>query len=254
MKHLPHMTTLVAALCAATTLAAQTIHEQKSNSRWSLQVEAGGGVFHGLTSSPSMSMRQVVPTLHLGTTYALDNGVHFGTEVGYLRLKWNDTGILDHTVTTPNYEVHGHLTTLTTRAARMDNRHNAHLYQVKVHANYDLMHRWPVRRLPQFHLWVGIGLGYIHAKAQETGIWAYKEDAISQTDQNLTIYSHAYVEHKSLNSYWNMLSMSVPIRVAYDICPHTSIYLKAEYQLITTGDIELPIGLFTTAIGWQFHF
>ena len=81
-----------------------------------------------------------------------------------------------------------------------------------------------------------------------------KEEAISQTNQQLTIYSHASVEHKSCNSYWNMLSMSVPIRVSYDLCPHTSIYLKAEYQLVTTGDIELPIGLFTTAIGWQFHF
>ena len=248
------MITLVAALCAATTLAAQTTNEQSPNSRWSIQVDAGGGLFHGLTSSHSMSTRLVGPTLHAGATYALNNGVNLGAEMGYLHLKWNDTGILEETSSTPDYEVNGHLTTLTTRAARMDDRHNAHLYQVKVHANYDLMHRWPIRKLPQFHLWAGIGLGYIHAKAQETAIWAYKEEAISQTNQQLTIYSHAAVEHKSCNSYWNMLSMSVPIRVSYDLCPHTSIYLKAEYQLVTTGDIELPIGLFTTAIGWQFHF
>lgn len=253
MKHLHTLIALVAVICSATGLRAQTSNALSGLSRWSVQVETGVGLFHGLTTSPSMSTRQVVPIWRLGGDYALHKELHLGGEVGYMRMKWNDTDILDRITSTPNYEVNGYLTTLTTRMARMDNRHNAHLYQLQVHANYDLMHRWPIQQLPQFHLFTGLGIGYIHAKAQEEGIWAYKEEAISQTDQNLTIYSHAYVEHKSQHSRWNALHLTIPVRAAYDLCPHMSLFAKAEYQLMLFKHSQAPRGIVTATLGLQYH-
>ena len=254
MKLLYTLITLVAALGAATTLQAQTLADKlPPDSRWSVHVETGGGLFHGLTTSPAMSSCRVESIWNLGADYQLPKGLHLGGEVGYMRMKWNDTDIVDQTSTIPNYEVNGYLTTLNTRSARMDNRHNARLYQLQLHADYDWMHRRSAQKHIPIHLFTGIGMGYIHAKAQEEGIWAYKEEAISQTDHNLTIYSHAYVEHVSKNSHWNALHLAIPVKAYYDLCPHLSIYAKAEYKVLIFKHSEAPQGLLTASIGLQFH-
>ena len=81
----------------------------------------------------------------------------------------------------------------------------------------------------------------------------YKEEAISQTDHNLTIYSHACVEHVSKNSHWNALHLAIPVKAYYDLCPHLSIYAKAEYKVLIFKHSEAPQGLLTASIGLQFH-
>lgn len=255
MKYLLHtLITLLAAGWAASALQAQSADGTRSLSRWSVQVETGGGLFHGLTTSPSMSRRYVGPTLNLGADYALRPWLRIGGEAGYMHLKWNDIEIQERISTTPNYEVNGCLATLTTRAARMDNRHRVHLYHLQAHADYDLTHLWPARKASPLHLRAGLGAGYLHARAQEEGIWAYKEEALSENDQQLTIYSHAYVEHKSRNNHWNALYLAPSLSAAYDLCPHLTLHVKAEYKLLAINHPEAPTGIATAAIGLQYRF
>ena len=66
-------------------------------------------------------------------------------------------------------------------------------------------------------------------------------------------YSHAYVEHVSKNSHWNALHLAIPVKAYYDLCPHLSIYAKAEYKVLFFKHSEAPRGLLTASIGLRFH-
>ena len=151
------LTLAVADLATAATLQAQTYNDTVRTHTWSVYIQGGGTLYHGMRGMDEIAKRKhIMPFGGVGVKYNIKPWVRLGLNLEYDMLRSTDKGMLS-TTTNKDYEIKDpstgktYPTTLETKMDRFQNRYTMQYAMADLNVDFNIMEFWHNRKAQQLN-------------------------------------------------------------------------------------------------------
>ena len=151
------LTLAVAVLATAATLQAQTYNDTVRTHTWSVYIQGGGTLYHGMRGMDEIAKRKhIMPFGGVGVKYNIKPWVRLGLNLEYDMLRSLDKGMLS-TTTNKDYEIKDpstgktYPTTLETKMDRFQNRYTMQYAMADLNVDFNIMEFWHNRKAQQLN-------------------------------------------------------------------------------------------------------
>lgn len=249
--------TLVAACLAATNVGARTNDTYNDSVRtktWSIYI---GGAVSGTSNYRGMDApthRNLQPEVFAGVRYYINPMWRLGLNLGWNSNKQYCGNILTSTKETPNFDIQGRTTTLTTNAARMQYNNAGNNYFADLNVDFNFLDLWHNRKAQKWNVWLGVGAGYMYSDVDNGQMWAYDENAIAQGEGYFNIYSHSYVDTKTYSHATHNLYVPASLSIEYDLSPCVTLGVRGQYKWLPLDHDFTPYGMWSAGVSLAYNF
>ena len=204
IMRIKRLTMAVAVLATAATLQAQTYNDTVRTHTWSVYIQGGGTLYHGMRGMDEIAKRKhIMPFGGVGVKYNIKPWVRLGLNLEYDMLRSTDKGMLS-TTTNKDYEIKDpstgktYPTTLETKMDRFQNRYTMQYAMADLNVDFNIMEFWHNRKAQQLNLWLGVGVGYLRGWSRNSTTYSFREMAVAKGEGYYNVYTHNY----DLSSRW----------------------------------------------------
>lgn len=243
--------TMVAAVMAtATALQAQTYNDTVRTHTWSVYVQGGGSLYHGMRGAEGSETRKPIsPFVGVGVKYNIKPWVRVGLNLEYDMLKSTGKLVSSYTIKDDSYVIKNPQDGKTypapkeTKVDILQDRYTMHYAMADLNADFNIMELWHNRKAQKWNIWLGVGVGYLHGWSRNTSSVSYSELAVAKSDTYYNVYSHNYLESSSVNEKVDALYIPASLSVEYDITSRWTIGAFGQYKYLPLNKCLTPKGM-----------
>ena len=260
----------VAVLATAATLQAQTYNDTVRTHTWSVYIQGGGTLYHGMRGMDEIAKRKhIMPFGGVGVKYNIKPWVRLGLNLEYDMLRSTDKGMLS-TTTNKDYEIKDpstgktYPTTLETKMDRFQNRYTMQYAMADLNVDFNFMEFWPARKAQWFNIWLGTGLGGTLARGNEYGMWinntktengtssSIGSDANISNDGTVTITGNVSTRNRHEN--FDKLYIPATLHIEADVSRRFTVGVKGEMDWLLNRKEVAPKHLIYALATVRYNF
>lgn len=253
---------MVAAIMAtATALQAQTYNDTVRTHTWSVYVQGGGSLYHGMRGAEGSETRKPIsPFVGVGVKYNIKPWVRVGLNLEYDMLKSTGKLVSSYTIKDDSYVIKNPQDGKTypapkeTKVDILQDRYTMHYAMADLNADFNIMELWHNRKAQKWNIWLGVGVGYLHGWSRNTSSVSYSELAVAKSDTYYNVYSHNYLESSSVNEKVDALYIPASLSVEYDITSRWTVGAFGQYKYLPLNKCLTPKGMINFGAVLRFNF
>lgn len=228
----------VAVLATAATLQAQTYNDTVRTHTWSVYIQGGGTLYHGMRGMDDIAKRKhIMPFGGVGVKYNIKPWVRLGLNLEYDMLRSTDKGMLS-TTTNKDYEIKDpstgktYPTTLETKMDRFQNRYTMQYAMADLNVDFNIMEFWHNRKAQQLNLWLGVGVGYLRGWSRNSTTFSCREMAVAKGEGYYNVYTHNYMKSHAFNEHVDAMYIPATLSLEYDLSSRWTAGVFGRYSYL----------------------
>lgn len=250
----------VAVLATAATLQAQTYNDTVRTHTWSVYIQGGGTLYHGMRGMDEIAKRKhIMPFGGVGVKYNIKPWVRLGLNLEYDMLRSLDKGMLS-TTTNRGYEIKDpstgktYPTTLETKMDRFQNRYTMQYAMADLNVDFNIMEFWHNRKAQQLNLWLGVGVGYLRGWSRNSTTFSYREMAVAKGEGYYNVYTHNYMKSHAFNDHVDAMYIPATLSLEYDLSSRWTAGVFGRYSYLPLNKDLTPKGMYSAGVVLRFNF
>ena len=250
----------VAVLATAATLQAQTYNDTVRTHTWSVYIQGGGTLYHGMRGMDEIAKRKhIMPFGGVGVKYNIKPWVRLGLNLEYDMLRSLDKGMLS-TTTNRGYEIKdpstgkNYPTTLETKMDRFQNRYTMQYAMADLNVDFNIMEFWHNRKAQQLNLWLGVGVGYLRGWSRNSTTFSYREMAVAKGEGYYNVYTHNYMKSHAFNEHVDAMYIPATLSLEYDLSSRWTAGVFGRYSYLPLNKDLTPKGMYSAGVVLRFNF
>ena len=250
----------VAVLATAATLQAQTYNDTVRTHTWSVYIQGGGTLYHGMRGMDEIAKRKhIMPFGGVGVKYNIKPWVRLGLNLEYDMLRSLDKGMLS-TTTNRGYEIKDpstgktYPTTLETKMDRFQNRYTMQYAMADLNVDFNIMEFWHNRKAQQLNLWLGVGVGYLRGWSRNSTTFSYREMAVAKGEGYYNVYTHNYMKSHAFNEHVDAMYIPATLSLEYDLSSRWTAGVFGRYSYLPLNKDLTPKGMYSAGVVLRFNF
>lgn len=250
----------VAVLATAATLQAQTYNDTVRTHTWSVYIQGGGTLYHGMRGMDEIAKRKhIMPFGGVGVKYNIKPWVRLGLNLEYDMLRSLDKGMLS-TTTNKDYEIKDpstgktYPTTLETKMDRFQNRYTMQYAMADLNVDFNIMEFWHNRKAQQLNLWLGVGVGYLRGWSRNSTTFSYREMAVAKGEGYYNVYTHNYMKSHAFNEHVDAMYIPATLSLEYDLSSRWTAGVFGRYSYLPLNKDLTPKGMYSAGVVLRFNF
>ena len=254
------LTLAVAVLATAATLQAQTYNDTVRTHTWSVYIQGGGTLYHGMRGMDEIAKRKhIMPFGGVGVKYNIKPWVRLGLNLEYDMLRSLDKGMLS-TTTNRGYEIKDpstgktYPTTLETKMDRFQNRYTMQYAMADLNVDFNIMEFWHNRKAQQLNLWLGVGVGYLRGWSRNSTTFSYREMAVAKGEGYYNVYTHNYMKSHAFNEHVDAMYIPATLSLEYDLSSRWTAGVFGRYSYLPLNKDLTPKGMYSAGVVLRFNF
>lgn len=254
------LTLAVAVLATAATLQAQTYNDTVRTHTWSVYIQGGGTLYHGMRGMDEIAKRKhIMPFGGVGVKYNIKPWVRLGLNLEYDMLRSLDKGMLS-TTTNKDYEIKDpstgktYPTTLETKMDRFQNRFTMQYAMADLNVDFNIMEFWHNRKAQQLNLWLGVGVGYLRGWSRNSTTFSYREMAVAKGEGYYNVYTHNYMKSHAFNEHVDAMYIPATLSLEYDLSSRWTAGVFGRYSYLPLNKDLTPKGMYSAGVVLRFNF
>lgn len=254
------LTLAVAVLATAATLQAQTYNDTVRTHTWSIYIQGGGTLYHGMRGMDEIAKRKhIMPFGGVGVKYNIKPWVRLGLNLEYDMLRSLDKGMLS-TTTNRGYEIKDpstgktYPTTLETKMDRFQNRYTMQYAMADMNVDFNIMEFWHNRKAQQLNLWLGVGVGYLRGWSRNSTTFSYREMAVAKGEGYYNVYTHNYMKSHAFNDHVDAMYIPTTLSLEYDLSSRWTAGVFGRYSCLPLNKDLTPKGMYSAGVVLRFNF
>ena len=254
------LTLAVAVLATAATLQAQTYNDTVRTHTWSVYIQGGGTLYHGMRGMDEIAKRKhIMPFGGVGVKYNIKPWVRLGLNLEYDMLRSLDKGMLS-TTTNRGYEIKDpstgktYPTTLETKMDRFQNRYTMQYAMADLNVDFNFMEFWHNRKAQQLNLWLGVGVGYLRGWSRNSTTFSYREMAVAKGEGYYNVYTHNYMKSHAFNDHVDAMYIPATLSLEYDLSSRWTAGVFGRYSYLPLNKDLTPKGMYSAGVVLRFNF
>ena len=254
------LTLAVAVLATAATLQAQTYNDTVRTHTWSVYIQGGGTLYHGMRGMDDIAKRKhIMPFGGVGVKYNIKPWVRLGLNLEYDMLRSLDKGMLS-TTTNRGYEIKDpstgktYPTTLETKMDRFQNRYTMQYAMADLNVDFNIMEFWHNRKAQQLNLWLGVGVGYLRGWSRNSTTFSYREMAVAKGEGYYNVYTHNYMKSHAFNEHVDAMYIPATLSLEYDLSSRWTAGVFGRYSYLPLNKDLTPKGMYSAGVVLRFNF
>ncbi len=254
------LTLAVAVLATAATLQAQTYNDTVRTHTWSVYIQGGGTLYHGMRGMDEIAKRKhIMPFGGVGVKYNIKPWVRLGLNLEYDMLRSLDKGMLS-TTTNRGYEIKDpstgktYPTTLETKMDRFQNRYTMQYAMADLNVDFNIMEFWHNRKAQQLNLWLGVGVGYLRGWSRNSTTFSYREMAVAKGEGYYNVYTHNYMKSHAFNDHVDAMYIPTTLSLEYDLSSRWTAGVFGRYSCLPLNKDLTPKGMYSAGVVLRFNF
>lgn len=255
------LTMVAAVMATATALQAQTYNDTVRTHTWSVYVQGGGCLYHGMRGAEGSETRKPIsPFVGVGVKYNIKPWVRVGLNLEYDMLKSTGKLVSSYTIKDDSYVIKNPQDGKTypapkeTKVDILQDRYTMHYAMADLNADFNIMELWHNRKAQKWNVWLGVGVGYLHGWSRNTSSVSYSELAVAKSDTYYNVYSHNYLESSSVNEKVDALYIPASLSVEYDITSRWTVGAFGQYKYLPLNKCLTPKGMVNFGAVLRFNF
>lgn len=255
------LTMVAAVMATATALQAQTYNDTVRTHTWSVYVQGGGCLYHGMRGAEGSETRKPIsPFVGVGVKYNIKPWVRVGLNLEYDMLKSTGKLVSSYTIRDDSYVIKNPQDGKTypapkeTKVDILQDRYTMHYAMADLNADFNIMELWHNRKAQKWNVWLGVGVGYLHGWSRNTSSVSYSELAVAKSDTYYNVYSHNYLESSSVNEKVDALYIPASLSVEYDITSRWTVGAFGQYKYLPLNKCLTPKGMVNFGAVLRFNF
>lgn len=255
------LTMVAAVMATATALQAQTYNDTVRTHTWSVYVQGGGCLYHGMRGAEGSETRKPIsPFVGVGVKYNIKPWVRVGLNLEYDMLKSTGKLVSSYTIRDDSYVIKNPQDGKTypapkeTKVDILQDRYTMHYAMADLNADFNIMELWHNRKAQKWNVWLGVGVGYLHGWSRNTSSVSYSELAVAKSDTYYNVYSHNYLESSSVNEKVDALYIPAFLSVEYDITSRWTVGAFGQYKYLPLNKCLTPKGMVNFGAVLRFNF
>lgn len=252
---------VAAVMATATALQAQTYNDTVRTHTWSVYVQGGGSLYHGMRGAEGSETRKPIsPFVGVGVKYNIKPWVRVGLNLEYDMLKSTGKLVSSYTIKDDSYVIKNPQDGKTypapkeTKVDILQDRYTMHYAMADLNADFNIMEFWHNRKAQKWNIWLGVGVGYLHGWSRNTSSVSYSELAVAKSDTYYNVYSHNYLESSSVNEKVDALYIPASLSVEYDITSRWTVGAFGQYKYLPLNKCLTPKGMVNFGAVLRFNF
>lgn len=252
---------VAAVMATATALQAQTYNDTVRTHTWSVYVQGGGSLYHGMRGAEGSETRKPIsPFVGVGVKYNIKPWVRVGLNLEYDMLKSTGKLVSSYTIKDDSYVIKNPQDGKTypapkeTKVDILQDRYTMHYAMADLNADFNIMELWHNRKAQKWNIWLGVGVGYLHGWSRNTSSVSYSELAVAKSDTYYNVYSHNYLESSSVNEKVDALYIPASLSVEYDITSRWTVGAFGQYKYLPLNKCLTPKGMINFGAVLRFNF
>ena len=250
----------VAVLATAATLQAQTYNDTVRTHTWSVYIQGGGTLYHGMRGMDEIAKRKhIMPFGGVGVKYNIKPWVRLGLNLEYDMLRSTDKGMLS-TTTNKDYEIKDpstgktYPTTLETKMDRFQNRYTMQYAMADLNVDFNIMEFWHNRMAQQLNLWLGVGVGYLRGWSRNSTTFSFREMAVAKGEGYYNVYTHNYMKSHAFNEHVDAMYIPATLSLEYDLSSRWTAGVFGRYSYLPLNKDLTPKGMYSAGVVLRFNF
>ena len=250
----------VAVLATAATLQAQTYNDTVRTHTWSVYIQGGGTLYHGMRGMDEIAKRKhIMPFGGVGVKYNIKPWVRLGLNLEYDMLRSLDKGMLS-TTTNRDYEIKDpstgktYPTTLETKMDRFQNRYTMQYAMADLNVDFNIMEFWHNRKAQQLNLWLGVGVGYLRGWSRNSTTYSFREMAVAKGEGYYNVYTHNYMKSHAFNEHVDAMYIPATLSLEYDLSSRWTAGVFGRYSYLPLNKDLTPKGMYSAGVVLRFNF
>lgn len=255
------LTMVAAVMATATALQAQTYNDTVRTHTWSVYVQGGGSLYHGMRGAEGSETRKPIsPFVGVGVKYNIKPWVRVGLNLEYDMLKSTGKLVSSYTIKDDSYVIKNpqdgkaYPAPKETKVDILQDRYTMHYAMADLNADFNIMELWHNRKAQMWNVWLGVGVGYLHGWSRNTSSVSYSELAVAKSDTYYNVYSHNYLESSSVNEKVDALYIPASLSVEYDITSRWTVGAFGQYKYLPLNKCLTPKGMINFGAVLRFNF
>ena len=229
------LTLAVAVLATAATLQAQTYNDTVRTHTWSVYIQGGGTLYHGMRGMDDIAKRKhIMPFGGVGVKYNIKPWVRLGLNLEYDMLRSTDKGMLS-TTTNKDYEI---------KDPSM----------AELNVDFNIMEFWHNRKAQQLNLWLGVGVGYLRGWSRNSTTFSYREMAVAKGEGYYNVYTHNYMKSHAFNEHVDAMYIPATLSLEYDLSSRWTAGVFGKYSYLPLNKDLTPKGMYSAGVVLRFNF
>ena len=254
------LTLAVAVLATAATLQAQTYNDTVRTHTWSVYIQGGGTLYHGMRGMDEIAKRKhIMPFGGVGVKYNIKPWVRLGLNLEYDMLRSLDKGMFS-TTTNRGYEIKDpstgktYPTTLETKMDRFQNRYTMQYAMADLNVDFNIMEFWHNRKAQQLNLWLGVGVGYLRGWSRNSTTFSCREMAVAKGEGYYNVYTHNYMKSHAFNDHVDAMYIPTTLSLEYDLSSRWTAGVFGRYSCLPLNKDLTPKGMYSAGVVLRFNF
>lgn len=260
IMRIKRLTMAVAVLATAATLQAQTYNDTVRTHTWSVYIQGGGTLYHGMRGMDEIAKRKhIMPFGGVGVKYNIKPWVRLGLNLEYDMLRSTDKGMLS-TTTNKDYEIKDpstgktYPTTLETKMDRFQNRYTMQYAMADLNVDFNIMEFWHNRKAQQLNLWLGVGVGYLRGWSRNSTTFSCREMAVAKGEGYYNVYTHNYMKSHAFNEHVDAMYIPATLSLEYDLSSRWTAGVFGRYSYLPLNKDLTPKGMYSAGVVLRFNF